>query len=216
MCARTSRVVSAAWIRRYQPADLDDLYRICLLTADSGRDGTALFRDPRLPGDVYAAPYALFEPSLALVAADASGVGGYVVAALDSQVFDRRLERDWWPTLRVRYPEPPPHIARDLSQPERNALRNIHLPWSTDAELARRYPSHLHINLLPRLQGRGLGRQLIATLTSDLLDRGSAGVHLALGRANHRAVAFYRHIGFTELPASAVHVFGMALQDPPQ
>jgi len=55
-------------IRGFQLGDLDDLYRIYLLTADNGQDGTAAFGDPRLPGDVYAVPYALLEPSLALEA----------------------------------------------------------------------------------------------------------------------------------------------------
>ncbi len=98
-------------IRAFAPGDLDEVYRICLLTADNGQDGTAVFTDPRLPGEVYAAPYALLEPSLALLAEDADGVCGYVVAALDSLDFDQRLERDWWPALRARYPEPPPAAA---------------------------------------------------------------------------------------------------------
>ncbi len=91
-----------ARIRIYQPDDLDDLYRICLQTAGNGEDATALFRDPKLPGHVYAAPYALFEPSLAFVSEDAGGVGGYIVAALDSETFERRLEQEWWPALRAR------------------------------------------------------------------------------------------------------------------
>ena len=37
------------------------------------------------------------------------------------------------------------------------------------------------------------------------------GVHLLVGRSNQRAVGFYRHIGFTELPATDVHIFGMDL-----
>ena len=94
-------------IRLYQPDDLDDLYRVCLLTADNGGDATALFRDPKLPGHVYAGPYAIFEPSLAFVAEDTAGVGGYVVAALDSQAFEQRLERDWWPALRRDYADLP-------------------------------------------------------------------------------------------------------------
>jgi hypothetical protein len=81
----------AARVRQFRPDDLDDLYRICLQTAGGGQDGTALFRDPKLPGHVYAAPYALFEPSLAFVAEDAAGVGGYIVAALDGETFERRL-----------------------------------------------------------------------------------------------------------------------------
>ena len=198
-------------IRSHRAADLDDLYRICLLTADNGGDGTGLFRDPRLPGSVYAAPYAVFEPSLTIVAEDAAGVGGYVVAALDSLEFDRRLERDWWPALRVRYPQPPPEQAERLSLHERSAIGNIHRRFGADAEVVARYPSHLHINLLPRLQGRGVGRRLIAELTARLREQGSPGVHLLTGPDNQRAVGFYRHVGFTELPATDLHIFAMVL-----
>ncbi len=86
--ALNTRVGSeSARIRRCQPADLDNGYDICLQTADGGQDGTALFSHAGLPRDVYAAPCALIEPSLALVAEDAAGVGGYIVAALDGRDF---------------------------------------------------------------------------------------------------------------------------------
>jgi ribosomal protein S18 acetylase RimI-like enzyme len=198
-----------ARIRPYQPDDLDELYRICLRTADNGQDGTSLFRDPRLPGHVYAAPYALFEPSLAFVAQDAGGVGGYIVAALDSQAFEQRLERDWWPALRASHPEPSQDLAKGLSQQEQFALHWIHHPLGTPDELARGFPSHLHINLVPRLQGQGIGGQLIATVISALHDQGSHGLHLHVRPANQRAAGFYRHVGFAEFPADDVRVFTM-------
>ncbi len=203
-----------ARIRPYRPDDLDDLYRICVQTADNGRDATSMFRDPRLPGHVYAAPYALFEPSLAFVAQDAGGVGGYIVAALDSQAFERRLDRDWWPALRAAYPEPPPDLATGLPPQEEFALHAIHHPWGTPDELAREFPSHLHINLVPRWQRQGVGRQLIATVISALREQGSAGLHLHVRRANQRAAGFYRHVGFAELPAGDVHVFTMKFAPP--
>jgi len=211
-CDRTIPVDSEpARIRPYQPDDLDELYRVCVQTADNGQDATSMFRDPRLPGHVYAAPYALFEPSLAFVAQDAGGVGGYVVAALDSQAFEQRLERDWWPALRASHPEPSQDLAAGLSRPEQFALRAIHHPWGTPDELARGFPSHLHINLIRRLQGQRMGRQLIATVISALRDQDSHGVHLHVGHGNQRAAGFYRHIGFAELPADDVHVFAMNL-----
>jgi ribosomal protein S18 acetylase RimI-like enzyme len=196
-----------ARIRPYQADDLDELYRICVQTADNGHDATSMFRDPRLPGHIYAAPYALFEPSLAFVAQDAGGVDGYVVAALDSQAFEQRLERDWWPALRVNHPEPSQDLAKGLSPPEQFALHWIHHPVGTPDELARGFPSHLHINLVPRLQGHGIGRQLIATVISALRDQGSPGLHLHVRHSNQRAAGFYRHVGFTGLPAGDVHVF---------
>jgi ribosomal protein S18 acetylase RimI-like enzyme len=203
-----------ARIRRYRPDDLDELYRICLQTAYRGQDGTAFFRDPKLPGHVYAAPYALFEPSLAFVAEDPAGVGGYIVAALDSEAFQQRLEQDWWPALRARYPEPSPDLAEVLSPQERRAISNIHRRFGAPAQVTGRFPSHLHINLLPPMQGRGIGRQLVTTLISGLRDQGSPGVHLLVGDGNQRAASFYRHLGFTGVPATGVHTFSMDLRVP--
>ena len=110
-------------VRGYLPDDVDALYQICLQTADSGEDATALFRDGNLPGHVYVGPYVTFEPSLAFVAEDAAGIGGYIVATLDSRAFDRRMEQSWWPALRARYPKPSPDAAKRLSLPEQHAIR---------------------------------------------------------------------------------------------
>jgi ribosomal protein S18 acetylase RimI-like enzyme len=201
----------AVRVRQVEPDDLDDLYRICLLTADNGQDATSLFCDPLLPGHVFAAPYAIFEPSLAFVATDADGLGGYVVGALDSLAFEDRLEREWWPGLRARYPEPDPRASDGLSYAERFTVNDIHHPMVTAPDLAAPFPSHLHINLLPRLQGRGLGRTLIETLLSSLREQGSRGLHLHVARANTRAVGFYARVGFTELPSDGARVFAMTL-----
>jgi ribosomal protein S18 acetylase RimI-like enzyme len=200
-------------IRPYRPDDLEHLYRICLLTADSGQDATRSFRYPELPGQIYAAPYGVFAPSLAFLAEDAQGVAGYVVGARDSQDFERTLEREWWPPLRPRYPEPPPGLPAGRWTRDQQFAQLIHHPRGTPAELAGPYPSHLHINLLPRLQGRGLGRRLIQTLTGALRDQGSPGLHLYVGLANQRAAAFYAHVGFTERPGEDGYLFVMDLRD---
>jgi ribosomal protein S18 acetylase RimI-like enzyme len=154
---------------------------------------------------VWVGPYVTFEPSLAFVAQDDDGVGGYVLGALDSRALEQRQERDWWPALRESYPEQ--DEAQYRSAMERFAVHDIHDPWRATDELARRFPSHLHIDVVPRLQGRGLGRQLIATLTGSLRAGGSRGVHLVVAPGNHRAIGFYRHLGFTEFP----HPFALIL-----
>ena len=61
------------------------------------------------------------------------------------------------------------------------------------------------------MEGRGIGRQLIATLISSLRDQGSHGLDLLVGHSNQRAVGFYRHVGLIELLATDVHIFGMDL-----
>ena len=203
----TQRVI----IRSYQPADLDALYWVCLQTGRDGGDATPLYRDHKLLGHVHAAPYALLEPSLAFAAEDAAGVGCYVLGALDTRDFEARLDRDWWPKLRAQYPEPPASVPRDRWTPDQAKAHHIHHPWLTPDELAGRYPSHLHINLVPRLQSGGHGRQLISALTGALRRRGSRGVHLTVRPTNVRAIGFYRHVGFTELPATDAVIFAMDL-----
>ena len=192
--------MSRAIIRPYRASDLDDLYRICLLTGDGGNDATSMFEDPWILGHIVAAPYGLFEPSLAFVAEDELGVGGYIVGALDSKAFERRLEADWWPALRDRYPAPPIELSPDQLTPDQRAARFIHAPLTVPGELAEDYPSHLHINLVPRLQSKGLGRQMMSTLMRALGEFGSAGLHFFVMRTNQRAADFYRHLGFAEIP----------------
>jgi len=203
--------VPQAFIRPYQPADLDDLYRICLQTGDSGQDATELFDDPLILGHVFAAPYGVFEPSLAFVAEDDLGVGGYIVGALDTRAFEKRLETDWWPALRDRYPAPSAEIPPDQWTPDQRAAWIIHFPLRVSDDLAERYPSHLHINLVPRLQSQGLGRALMETLLRALRERGSAGLHFFVSPANHQAADFYRHLGFTLFAADGPLIFVLDL-----
>jgi ribosomal protein S18 acetylase RimI-like enzyme len=154
----------------------------------------------------------LFEPSLAFVAEDEAGVGGYIVGALDSRDFAVRLEADWWPALRERYPAPPAELPPDQWTPDQRAAGFIHVPLTVPAELADNYPSHLHINLVPRLQSQGLGRQLMNTLMGALREQGSVGLHFFVWPANQRAVGFYRHLGFTMIPADGAVIFAMDLR----
>ena len=186
----------APTIRPAAPEDLDDLYRICLLTGDSGQDASALYRDARLVGHLYAAPYAVLEPESAFVVEDREGVGGYILGAVDTLAFEARLEAEWWPALRRAYADP----AGDPNAWGLDEVRayQIHHPRPPPARITDPYPSHLHIDLLPRLQGRGVGKALIDRWLDHLRKTGSRGVHLGVSTANHRAIRFYRAYGFDE------------------
>jgi ribosomal protein S18 acetylase RimI-like enzyme len=73
-------------------------------------------------------------------------------------------------------------------------------------------PSHLHINLVPRLQSQGLGRQLMNKLIRALREQGSVGLHFFVWPANQRAVGFYRHLGFTMISAEGPVIFAKDLR----
>lgn len=68
-------------------------------------------------------------------------------------------------------------------------------------ELTRRFPAHLHVNLLPDARGAGIGGQLVARFVSDAANAGAPGVHVVTSRGA-RNVGFYARNGFTERGAA--------------
>ncbi len=185
-------------IRAVRPSDLDALYRICLATGAGGGDASALYRDPKLVGHVYAAPYAILSPQSVFVVEDAEGVGGYIVGVPDTRDFEIRLEAEWWPSVRSLYRDPFDEPRAGWSRDQLMSYK-IHHPSRTASEIVEPFPSHLHINLLPRLRGRGFARRLMARWLGTVRDMGSRGAHLAVGAANLHAIRFYRACGFHEL-----------------
>ena len=185
-------------LRPARESDRAALLGICLHTGDSGQDAAHLYRDPLLLGQVYAAPYLSFAPDFAFVLEDALGVGGYVLGAPDTAAFEDTLEREWWPPLRLQYPDPQATPPTERT-PDQRIAHLIHHPPRAPRELLTTHPAHLHIDLLPRVQGGGRGRALMRTLLDALRAAGSPGVHLGVGTRNVNAQGFYRHLGFTEL-----------------
>jgi ribosomal protein S18 acetylase RimI-like enzyme len=183
-------------IRVATAEDRPALYEICRLTGDAGEDASAQYEDPDLLGTLWVGPYLALELDLAFVGVDAGGVDGYVLGAADTAAFETACEVRWWPDLRQRYPEPP--ASGDLT-PDQVLHRWIHHPPPTPDAVLAEYPAHLHIDLLPRAQGRGLGRRLVDTLLDALRGLGVAGVHLGVDAANHRAIGFYEHLGFAPI-----------------
>lgn len=187
-----------------RPATLHDLpgvYRVCLETGDSGRDATALYRNPDLLGHVYVGPYVVGQPELAFVAADADGVAGYCLAAEDTRAFEEWEDEHWWPSLRDQYPLTPG------STPDDEIIRMLHTRPSHPDRVVAAYPSHMHIDLLERVRGQGLGRILVQRVLDELAKRGSAGLHLGVGLDNSNARTFYRHLGFIELESNEQELF---------
>jgi ribosomal protein S18 acetylase RimI-like enzyme len=178
---------------RIEAAGLHDLpgaYRVCLLTGDAGRDATGMYRDPDLLGHIYVGPYLAQGSATQLVVVDDAGVCGYLLSTDDTSAFEAWAERSWWPALRTRYPSP------SDGSPDAELVRLIHAPEVTPAELTEAYPAHLHIDLLERARGRGLGRALVQRLLGELRDRGIRGVHLGADASNTNAIGFYEHLGF--------------------
>jgi ribosomal protein S18 acetylase RimI-like enzyme len=175
-------------IRPATPADEAQIARVCLLTGADGGDAAGRFGDDTVLADVYALPY-LHGPTCFAWVVDVGGeVHGYVVAAADSEAFQEWFSNVWWP-------------ERGLLHTAQTADDAWLLPAAADPkrclpDAAADYPAHLHIDLLPKLQGAGWGRRLIDTLMAQLAEHGVQGVHLVAPRANAPAQAFYPKVGF--------------------
>lgn len=202
-------------LRSFRPSDIDSLYAISLATGDAGRDAWHLYIDGRLVGHIYSAPYARFSPETTIIAEDEQGVAGYIVGVHDTAAFETRLEQDWWPSLRALYPEPTGPSA-DWTADQRRSFMIHHLRHTPD-NLLESYPAHLHMNLLPRLQGKGNGTAMLERWIAMARKAGVKGIHLGANAGNHAALRFWAARGFARLeppivPASETSVwFGKRL-----
>ena len=195
-----------AVIRPYRPSDRAAVRMICLRTGASGEDATGTGPDDDLIPDTFALPYLEHAPELAFVVDHEESAAGYVIGVPDTAAFVRWYRSHWVPRLEKRYARLKPGVSaeprvRVAFDPERMLIDRLD-----------RYPAHLHINLLPVLQGGGLGRILIERECAELAARGVPGVHLGVSPTNAGALAFYPRVGFTELSREADAVlFGRRL-----
>lgn len=79
------------------------------------------------------------------------------------------------------------------------------------SKYAKKYPAHLHIDILPAYQGRHIGKELMNALFHHLKEQHISGLMLSVSRENKGAIAFYEKCGFRVLSKGAGLVYGMKL-----
>lgn len=77
---------------------------------------------------------------------------------------------------------------------------------------SKKYPAHLHIDILEQYTGKGSGTALMKTLLGHLKNTGVKGVMLIVGSGNKEAQRFYSRLGFkTKINAFGAKVMTMKL-----
>lgn len=175
-------------IREAHAGDHAAIASICLLTGDLGGDATGHHSDQTMLADVYATPYLHGPACFALVLDDGDGALGYVLGTSDTAQFQEWFTSTWWPSVA--------HEHRLVSDADRSLLAAAQNPTRMLSERIGDYPAHLHIDLLPQAQGRGVGRAMIEAACELLGARGARGVHLEASPDNRGALAFYPRVGF--------------------
>lgn len=180
-------------IRPYQPADRPAIRRIVFETGFMGESAAWYWRDAESFAEIWSGYYTDREPESAFVAVEGGAVLGYLLGCVDSR----------------RAPSPRAAIARQLWRrqlPLRPGTAGFF--WRSIGDVLRdpsvpagdlddpRFPSHLHIDLLPAARGRGAGRALMAAWFARLRAVGSPGCHLGTLAENRDAIAFFERVGF--------------------
>jgi ribosomal protein S18 acetylase RimI-like enzyme len=185
-------------IRSARAGDEPGAYHVCLKTGDHGKDGEPFYREDRdALGRIFVGPYLKYEPELSLILEDDQGICGYALGAFDSRNFFGRYEADWRPDLCARFPAPQGDPSRWTRV--QSVYHWYHHPDYFTPEPYEVYPSHLHIDLLERAQGRGYGRRMLEQVMDKLRQRDSPGAHLGVSALNPSAFGFYQRLGFREL-----------------
>lgn len=182
-------------VRKFQEEDRSGLYHVCLATGDSGANALDLYNQKEMLGEIYVGPYLTFQPDLSFTLIQ-DGVAGYALAALDTSSFENTLSNEWWPLILEKYNGRSPE---NFNEREKNLYSYIQNPPLRSKEIVGQYPSHLHIDLLEKAQGRGIGKAMMLVVLETLRAQGSEGVHLGMGAQNARAFTFYTKLGFTLL-----------------
>ncbi len=181
---------SSIIIRTSRLSDEEDLIEICHLTGDTRIDAYLLALR-------WCLDYLWYDTENCFVAEDTETgrVAGYIVGTLDTRQQEQRLMEVMLPKIKAHWKSVRPKTLACWQNYllMRSSLRN------PDSKLLAEYPAHLHINVHPDHQGKGLGSRLIAAYEKNLIQNGVRGYHLGVGGDNQIGISFYKRQGLDNL-----------------
>ena len=170
-------------IREMEMRDIPAAERICLLTASANlRKDAAARENTLLLYNRYYTRACLADCFVAVNEADEAV--GYILCAPDYKTYCESFRKNECKDIR-----------------KLGFLRGVRAYFEPKLQkkYAKRYPAHLHIDLLPEAQGQGMGTALMDALKSHLRAENVSGVFLCVGRDNKKALRFYKKQGFQVL-----------------
>jgi ribosomal protein S18 acetylase RimI-like enzyme len=196
-------------IRPYRSEDRPAIRRIVFETGYMGEPADGYWRDAESFAEIWSGYYTDCEPESAFVAVESGAVLGYLLGCVDS----RRApgpraatpRQAWRRQLPLR-----PGTAGFFWRALADALREPDVPSGDLSD--PRFPSHLHIDLLPAARGRGAGRRLMEAWLARLRAVGSPGCHLDTFAENAAAICFFERMRFAR-HGPQLRVPGMRTRD---
>jgi GNAT superfamily N-acetyltransferase len=184
-------------VRPYAVRDREELVAL-FGAAGAGAPSSEVWGHEASLAEVYLTPYLDLEPESVFVAVVDGRLTGYLAGCVDGDAFPSEGARTARAIRNHRLylrPGPVRFFARAavdgvVSRARREpTAQELHDP---------RWPSHLHIDLLPVGRGHGAADGLVNAWFERLLEVGSPGCHLQTAAENIRAVRFFERMGFAK------------------
>ena len=183
-----------------RPYDAGDRAALVALfgAAGEGAPSSEVWGHEQSLAEVYLTPYLDLEPASVFVAVVDGRPAGYLAGCVDESVFPSEEERTEAVIKKYR-------LFR-MSGPRRffvraaydTALLKLRRQPMAGELTDPRWPSHLHIDLLPVARGTGAAEQLMTAWFDRLREVGSPGCYLQTSAENERAVRYFERMGFTK------------------
>lgn len=172
-----------ATIRRMRADDIKEVEYVCRMTAGelSINDEAVGKRMSKMFSTYYARE--CYDSCFVLVD-DSDKAVGYILCEPDYRRFRRIFRKVDVPAI------------RKLNKRSGRKAWYFPVPY---AFFGRKYPAHMHIDLLPKYQNGGFGTKMVQMLLEDLKARGIKGLMLIASDENHGAIRFYKRNGFKML-----------------
>ncbi len=168
-------------IRPYTEKDRDDVRYICLNSdgpCDSDEEGQHFLLT------TYCDYYIEREQENCFVCTDDDDRAvGYILCAQDFDRFWNTFMSDFYPRL------------DETTMSRQYAIESTVMHKKHKDE----YPAHLHIDILPDYQRKGMGRKMTDTLLNHLKNKGVKGLMLCVWKHNKVGQRFYENYGFDRL-----------------
>ncbi len=166
--------------------DLENVEYVCRMTAGN------LARTNDIIGEATAKTYSTYYiteccDTCFVLADDENNAVGYVLCEVSYKRYRKLFRQKYVPVISKIYKE------------DGRKAWFLPIPFTI---FGKKYPAHLHIDILPEYQNKGYGTKLIDTLLQKLQSQGVKGVMLTADVENDGAVRFYERLGFKTVVAS--------------
>jgi len=181
-------------IRSYRAQDYQGVRDVCCATGFLGEPISQVFSDKEVVADLFTKYYTDIEPESAFVIENQGKIVGYVLGCRDSKKLRRYFLTKLLPRIIPRLIW---HYFVQYNRQERRRVRRVTFDGMRGSLRSSPRSAHLHINLMKKCRGRGVGKLLINKFFQYMREQGIERIHGGVWSFDDRKTQhLYRKLGF--------------------